>query len=144
MTPGGGRLTLQDLHQHFLWLRSRQLSTPLSHLNKPNFESKTLSGLLSLTQLHVHTRGMVNRTRGGRRGHKSSLKVSALFTHVKKFIAVFMWFLSFVMKIQHSPVQSNAKLSGQGCNGAIKLSSTFNSLLSLNEIVGSGISFSTS
>ena len=143
MTLGGGRFTLQDLHQHFLWLQSRQPSTSLSHLNKPNFESKTLSELLSLTQLHVHTRVMVNRTRGGHKGHKSSLKASALYTHMKKFTAVFMWLLSFVMEIQRSPVQSNAKLSGWGCNGAIKLSYPFSSLLSLKEMARLGISFRT-
>lgn len=86
VTPGGGRFTLQDLHQHFLWLRSRPFSTPLSHLNKPNFESKTLSELQSLTQLRVRTRRMINLLRGGRKAHKSSLKVSAHFAHMKKKI----------------------------------------------------------
>lgn len=78
----GGRFTLQDLHQHFLWLPSRWLSTPWSHLNKPNFESKTLSEVLSLAPLRVCIRGTVNPTRGGCKGHKSSLKVSAFLTHI--------------------------------------------------------------
>lgn len=53
-----------------------------------------------------------------------------------------MWVFSFVMKVQHGPVRSNAKVSRQGCNGATKLSSTFSSLLSLKEMLRSGGLFS--
>lgn len=143
VTAGGGRFTSQDLHQHFLWLPSRWLSTPWSHLNKPNFESKTLSEVLSLAQLRVRTRGMAEPTRGGRKGHKSSLKVSALLTHVEKLLGVLMWFLSLVLKTQHSPVQSSGKVSGQGCNGGIMPSCTFCALGSLEEMVRAGILAST-
>lgn len=94
----GGRFTLQDLHQHFLWLPSRWLSTPWSHLNKPNFESKTLPVVLSSL-----IRGMVNPTPAASRGHKYSLKVSAPLSHT--LLPSQEWFLSFVQC---------SKVSGQG------------------------------
>lgn len=81
VTAGGGRFTLQDLHQHFLWLPSRWLSTPWSHLNKPNFESKALSEVLSLTQLRVPIRGNGESHTRWLQGPQISLKVSDLLTH---------------------------------------------------------------
>lgn len=56
-----------------------------------------------------------------------------------------MWFLSLVMKTQHSLVQPSRKVSGQGCNGEVTPSSTSfgKSRGSSEEMVRAGILAST-